>query len=188
MRRVGLDLGIRAPHRAAIYDDATPVGRAFRVDRTRGAMDALLAAAQAGADGPCEFVMEPTGLMWLPLAAELSFRGHRVYVPKPHKTKALRKFFAQHAKTDCNDASVAARIRHVDPDGVGCRNSAEPTAQRFRRPPSDGRCRAGSRFSRPLCRSRSGPNLWACPDRRRPVRSTSSSGCSRAGSTATRTR
>jgi transposase len=113
-----LDLGIRAPHRAAIYDDATPVGRAFRVDRTRGAMDALLAAAQAGADGPCEFVMEPTGLMWLPLAAELSFRGHRVYVPKPHKTKALRKFFAQHAKTDCNDASVAARIRHVDPDGV----------------------------------------------------------------------
>jgi len=113
-----LDLGIRAPHRAAIYEDAQAVGRPFRVERTREAMDALVEAALSGADGPCEFVMEPTGLMWLPLAAELTFLGHQTYVPKPHKTKALREFFAKHAKTDSNDASVAARIRHVDPDGV----------------------------------------------------------------------
>jgi transposase len=58
--------------------------------------------------------MEPTGLAWLPLAAELSRRGHKVYLPKPQKTHALRKFLAQHTKTDAIDACTAALVRHVD--------------------------------------------------------------------------
>jgi transposase len=60
--------------------------------------------------------MEPTGLAWLPLAAELSRQGHKVYMPKPQKTHALRKFLAQHAKTDGIDACAAALVRHVDKD------------------------------------------------------------------------
>ncbi len=118
MRRIGLDLGLRASHQAAIYDDATPVGATFRVQRTRESVDELVAKASDGVDGSVEFVMEPTGLAWLPLAADLVRMGHRAYLPKPHKTKALRKFFSQHAKSDRGDAAVAARIRLVDPDGV----------------------------------------------------------------------
>jgi transposase len=62
--------------------------------------------------------MEPTGLVWIPLAAELTRRGHRTYVPKPQKTYDLRKFYAKYTKTDSEDASALARVRHVDPKGV----------------------------------------------------------------------
>jgi transposase len=37
-----------------------------------------------------------------------------VYLPKPQKTHALRKFLAQHAKTDGIDACAAALVRQVD--------------------------------------------------------------------------
>ena len=118
MRRIGLDLALRAPHRAVIYDDARAVGRPFAVSQTRDGIDKLLTRATAGVDGPCEFVMEPTGLVWIPLCAELARHGHRTYVPKPQKTFALRRFYTEFTKNDSNDAKAAALIRHVDRDGV----------------------------------------------------------------------
>ncbi len=118
MRRVGIDLALKAPHRAVIYDGAMPAGRPFRVERNRAGIDELVRRATAGRDDPCEFIMEPTGLAWLPLAAELARRGHRTYVPKPQKTAALRKFLQQFAKTDNADAKAQALVRHVDPSGV----------------------------------------------------------------------
>jgi transposase len=62
--------------------------------------------------------MEPTGLTWIPLAAELQRHGHQVYVPKGQKVSALRKFYAEHAKTDNNDAHATGMVRHVDQDGT----------------------------------------------------------------------
>jgi transposase len=118
MRRIGLDLALRAPHRAAVFDDGRAVGRPFPVHSTKAGIDKLVERATAGAEGPCEFVMEPTGLVWLSLAAELARRGHRTYVPKPQKTHDLRKFYAKHTKTDGEDASALGRVRHVDPKGV----------------------------------------------------------------------
>lgn len=120
MRRVGLDLALKAPHRAAVFEDATPVGKAFKVDRSKAGMDELERRARLGAnpDARCEFIMEPTGLAWLPLAAELVRRGHSAFVPKPQKTHALRKFYSQFAKTDAVDAQAQALVRHVDPKGV----------------------------------------------------------------------
>lgn len=82
--------------------------------QTKEGVDELVRRATDGTSEPVEFVMEPTGLAWLPLAAELSRRGHRVYLPKPAKTHALRKFLAQHTKTDAIDACTAALVRHVD--------------------------------------------------------------------------
>jgi transposase len=117
MRRIGLDLALRAPHHAAIYDDGQAVGRSFPVARTKAGIDELL--RRASRDGAvCEFIMEPTGLAWVAIAAELARRGHRTYVPKPQKTHALRKFLKEHAKTDGTDAGAAALLRHVDRDGV----------------------------------------------------------------------
>jgi transposase len=118
MRRIGLDLALRAAHRAAVFDDDHAVGRPFPVAHTKQGIDKLIERATAGVEGPCEFVMEPTGLVWIPLAAELARQGHRTYVPKPQKTHDLRKFYAKHTKTDGEDASAAGRLRHVDPKGV----------------------------------------------------------------------
>lgn len=118
MRRIGLDLALRAPHRAAIFDDGNAVGRTFAVPRTAAGVDDLIRRATTNHDGPCEFIMEPTGFAWVPLAAELTRRGHRTYVPKPQKTHALRKFLKEHTKSDGTDAKAAALLRHVDPQGV----------------------------------------------------------------------
>ena len=114
MRRVGIDIALRAAHKAAVYEDGERLGRPFSVAQTKEGVDELVRRATNGTSEPVEFVMEPTGLAWLPLAAELSRRGHRVYLPKPAKTHALRKFLAQHAKTDAIDACTAALVRHVD--------------------------------------------------------------------------
>lgn len=114
MRRVGIDIALRAAHKAAVYEDGERLGRPFSVAQTKEGVDELVRRATDGATAPVEFVMEPTGLAWLPLAAELSRRGHRVYLPKPAKTHALRKFLAQHTKTDAIDACTAALVRHVD--------------------------------------------------------------------------
>jgi len=116
MRRAGIDIALTAAHKAAVYDDGERRGRPFSVPQTRAGIDELVRRTTAGEQGACEFVMEPTGLAWLPLAAELSRQGHRVYMPKPQKTHALRKFLAQHAKTDGIDACAAALVRHVDKD------------------------------------------------------------------------
>src|SRR5919198_2327350 len=88
VRRVGIDLALKAPHRAAVFDGPQPVGKSFRVQRSKAGVDELLRRATAGVRGECEFIMEPTGLAWLPMAAELALRGHRIYVPKPQKTHA----------------------------------------------------------------------------------------------------
>jgi len=134
MRRIGLDLAFRAPHQAAVFDDAVPVGRPFEVDRTKAGMDELERRATAGAEGPCEVIMEPTGLAWIPMAAEMNRRGHRIYVPKPQKTYDLRRvYYSAHAKSDGIDATVEALVRHVDPLGVHelCVPTATETALRL---------------------------------------------------------
>lgn len=114
MRRVGIDIALRAAHKAAVYEDGERLGRPFSVAQTKEGVEELVRRATNGTTEVVEFVMEPTGLAWLPLAAELSRRGHRVYLPKPAKTHALRKFLAQHTKTDAIDACTAALVRHVD--------------------------------------------------------------------------
>ena len=131
MRRVGIDIALRAAHKAAIYEDGERLGRPFSVAQTKEGVDELVRRATDGTSEPVEFVLEPTGLAWLPLAAELSRRGHRVYVPKPQKTHALRKFLAQHTKTDAIDACTAALVRHVDKRATQLRvpSAAQTTAR-----------------------------------------------------------
>lgn len=118
MRRIGIDIALKAAHKAAVFENGERKGKPFSVAPTRAGLDELVRRATAGTDEPCEFVMEPTGLGWLPVAAELSRQGHRTYLPKPQKTSALRKFLAAHTKTDANDACAAALVRHVDPSNT----------------------------------------------------------------------
>jgi transposase len=132
VRRVGIDIALRAAHKAAVFEDRERLGRPFPVAQTKEGVDELVRRATNGTSEPVEFVMEPTGLAWLALAAELSRRGHRVYVPKPQKTHALRKFLSQHTKTDGIDACSAALVRHVDQRATELRvPSAERTTLRL---------------------------------------------------------
>lgn len=90
----------------------------MRVPRTKEGFDELERRAELAPGQHAEVIMEPTGLCWLTVAAEMRRRGHSVFVPKGQKTSALRKFYSTFAKTDAIDAQAQALIRHVDPNGV----------------------------------------------------------------------
>ena len=132
-RYVGMDLGLGTPHRAAVLDGPNRRGKPFPVEVSRDGFEELLRRASEGVDGPVQFVMEPTGLAWIPVAAYVSAAGHQVYLVKPQKTKPLRKFLEQHTKSDNNDAEANARVPQVDPDGVHPLQLPSPEQMRLRR-------------------------------------------------------
>lgn len=68
-RFIGVDLGLRTRHRAAVFDGTTPRGRSFGVEVSRKGFDELIRRATDGVSGPVHVVFEPTGLAWVPLAA-----------------------------------------------------------------------------------------------------------------------
>jgi transposase len=117
-RYVGVDLGIRTAHKAAVLDGPQRRGKPFSVAVSREGFEELLRRATAGAEGPVQFVLDPTGLAWVPLAAYVSAAGHQVSLVKPQKASQLRKFLHQHTKTDPVDAETLARLPQIDPDGV----------------------------------------------------------------------
>lgn len=117
-RYVGVDLGIRTNHRAAVLDGPLPRGKPFSFTVTRGGFEELLRRATEGVEGPVKFVLEPTGLAWVPLAAYVSSAGHEVYLAKPKKASDLRKFLHQHVKSDSADAEANALLPQMDPRGV----------------------------------------------------------------------
>ena len=117
-RYVGIDLGIATKHKAAVYDELSPVGKPFSVETSHEGLEYLLKRATDGAEGPVHFVLEPTSNIWLPIAAYLNAAGHRVYLMKTQKSSDFRKFFSKHAKSDSIDAGVLARIPQIDPKGV----------------------------------------------------------------------
>jgi transposase len=132
-RFVGIDVGLRTQHRAAVLDGVVTRGKPFAVEMSRDGMEELLRRAVDGAEGPVSFVLDPTGLAWLPLAAYVSAAGHRVYLSKPQKAHDLRQFYSKHVKTDVTDAEAEGRLPQLDPNGV--RPLRVPTAEQttFRR-------------------------------------------------------
>jgi transposase len=128
-RYVGVDLGIRTNHRAAVLDGPVPRGKPFSVTATREGFEELLRRATEGAEGPVKFVLEPTGLAWVPLAAYMSAAGHEVYLAKPKKASDLRKFLHQHVKSDSADAEANGLLPQVDPRGV--HRLSLPTAEQM---------------------------------------------------------
>jgi transposase len=117
-RYIGMDLGLSTKHRVAVLDGAERLGKPFSVEVCREGFEELLRRATAGAEGPVRFVLEPTGLAWVPVAAYMAAAGHQVHLVKPQKVSHLRKFLRQHTKTDSVDAETNARLPQVDPKGV----------------------------------------------------------------------
>jgi transposase len=114
VRRVGLDLGVKADHVAQVVEDGRPWGRPLAVTHDREGFERLLARGTAGAEGPVEFVLEPTGNAWQVPAAWLRQRGQRVILTTGQKVADLRKVLRKHTKTDVVDGLAAARVPELE--------------------------------------------------------------------------
>jgi transposase len=130
MRTIGIDLAVRAEHRAVVADEqgrfVTPV---VPFQTAPAELDRLLARARATAPR-CELqaVMEPTGMSWFPVAVYLHRQGVRVYVVNCQQVADLRRYYRRHAKSDRIDARVLARLPLVNPDQLHPLHLATATA------------------------------------------------------------
>jgi transposase len=118
MRTIGIDLAVRAEHRAVVADEqGNFVTSVLTFHTAPGELDRLLALARAEAPG-CELqaVMEPTGMSWFPVAVYLHRAGVRVYVVNCQQVADLRRYYKRHAKSDRIDARVLARLPLVNLD------------------------------------------------------------------------
>ena len=130
MRTIGIDLAVRAEHRAVVADErgeyVTPVV-SFHTAPVE--LERLLAQARASAPG-CELqaVMEATAMSWFPVAVYLVRQGLRVYVVNSQQVADLRRYYKRHAKSDRIDARVLARLPLVNPDQLHPLHLATATA------------------------------------------------------------
>jgi transposase len=115
-RIVGVDLGVTSAHSVVVVDEAGEVLARRRCRPTRESLEALEAAALAGAAPGMglEVVVEPTGVSWLPVASFFVGRGHVVYRVSSQKAADLRRFLSRHAKSNAIDAETLARVAIVD--------------------------------------------------------------------------
>lgn len=130
MRTIGIDLAVRAEHRAVVADEQGSFVTSVLAFHTAPAeLDRLLAQARATAPG-CELqaVMEATGMSWFPVAVYLHRQGLQVYVVNCQQVADLRRYYKRHAKSDRIDARVLARLPLVNPDQLHPLHLATPTA------------------------------------------------------------
>lgn len=113
-RIVGVDLALSTAHKAVILDGEETIG-SLTVPMDREGFDRLIERATRGAEGPCEFVLEPTGNVWLVVGALLAHRGFLVRLVKGQKVASVRQFYSKHCKTDLTDAAAMARVPMLDP-------------------------------------------------------------------------
>jgi transposase len=119
-RIVGLDLGVATDHTAVILDQTgAELGRR-RVRPTRASLEALRAAALAGAqaDITVEVVIEPTGPAWRPVAVFFAATGDVVYRVSSQKAADLRRYYRRHHKTNRIDATTLARIAILEGEAL----------------------------------------------------------------------
>ena len=121
---VGIDLGIKGPHRATVFDSQENrfLDKSFGFDISFEGFESLLARVQKDvtAEEECRlnFIMEPTGLAWMPMSCYLVSRGHSAYRVSTQKSSDFRKFMNKHSKTDRIDTRTLAKLPVVAPEEV----------------------------------------------------------------------
>jgi len=71
-----------------------------------------------GEETEVHFIMEPTGLAWMPLSCFLVIRGHRVFRVSTQKSSDFRKFLSKHTKSDRVDTRALAQLPEVDREAL----------------------------------------------------------------------
>jgi transposase len=112
MRIIGIDLAVKAEHRAVVVDDrgrfVTPV---LKITTRAADLARLLTQAREGAPR-CKLcaVMEPTGMAWFPVAVYLIRHGVTVYLVNSQAVIDLRRVHHRYAKSDRIDTRVLAQL------------------------------------------------------------------------------
>ncbi len=121
---VGIDLGLKGPHRASVYNPAEEryLDKSFSFGMSFEGFEYLLEEVHTriSSEDECSvsFVMEPTGMAWMPLSCFLVSRGYRVYRVTTQKSSDLRKFLDKHTKSDRADAQALAKLPVVAKEKV----------------------------------------------------------------------
>jgi transposase len=117
IKSVGIDLSITGLHRLEAIDaDGQRCGHlSFRTNPDGLAQLAELCFKD---NSMPTIVMEPTGLVWLPVVLFLKAHCREVVIvrAKQQKVTALRRVLTEHAKSDRLDALTLARLPWVDPE------------------------------------------------------------------------
>ncbi len=111
---VGIDLGIRAKHVAAICGlDGAISQKRERFAHTSDGLASLwktIGKERRSSKDRVRVLLEPTGMSWFPVAQYFTRRGCEVTRVTGKQVQALRSYLSQHTKTDCVDAGVLAQI------------------------------------------------------------------------------
>jgi transposase len=120
MRTIGIELAVACAHKAIVADDqGRYITRLLTVSPRAGDLDNLVARARQGAVSPeLQAVMEPTGMVWFPIADYLSHQQVAIYLVSGQQVKDFRRFLKKHAKSDRVDARILAKLPQVNPEGI----------------------------------------------------------------------
>lgn len=125
---IGMDLARRAAHQAVLVsNEGADEAKPRKVESSADSLDALLETA-SGPEG-CRVVLEPCGLVWIPLAAYLAYRGCEVISVDTRSAHQFRKFITRTVKSDRVDAEALARMPAANPDRT--RPVTLPSAEQF---------------------------------------------------------
>jgi transposase len=119
MRIVGIDLAVRAQHRAIIANEQSRFMSSIIKFKTQlRDLDRLNARARQdmAADEELVVVMEATNIVWYPVSVYFLRRGATVYVVNPRLSADLARFYNRYASSDRLAAKVLARLPLVVPD------------------------------------------------------------------------
>ena len=117
---VGVDLALVGQNRASVYDPHRKqyLDSSFSFDGSYEGYEYLLKRVYRhvaeGEEAELHFIMEPTGLAWMPLSCFLVIRGHKVYRASTQKSSDFRKFLSKYTKSDRVDTRALARLPEVD--------------------------------------------------------------------------
>lgn len=81
MHTLGIDLSVKAEHKAIIADEQGHyISPVLKFSTTPASLQRLLAQARAGSpDGQVQAVMEPTGMAWRALGPRFYIKGEECY-------------------------------------------------------------------------------------------------------------
>jgi transposase len=119
MRIIGIDLAVKAKHRAIVLGEQnkfiTPI---ISFHTELAALDQLRAQALDGAAPGTELVvvMEATNIVWYPVSAYFHQHGDTVHVINPRISADLGRFYKRHAQSDRLAARTLARLPFVAPE------------------------------------------------------------------------
>jgi transposase len=121
MRTIWIDLAVAAAHKAVVMEaDGRFITPVLPFHTRWEEIKQLVARAREGLppDSPLRAVMEPTGMVWLPVSVALERLGVNTYLVNSRRVHDLRRFYKRHSSSDRISACVLAKLPLVDEEAL----------------------------------------------------------------------